>query len=40
MGMDSLQTALKGLLTVINVLLEDGGGLHELLQWVRTHKRR
>ncbi|KAL3152454.1 hypothetical protein ABBQ32_001498 [Trebouxia sp. C0010 RCD-2024] len=40
LGMESLQTALKGLLTVINVSLEDGDGLQELLQWVKTHKRR
>ena len=40
MGMESLETALMGLLTVINVLLADGDGFQELLQWVKTHKKR
>ena len=40
MGMESLQTALKGLLTVINVSLEDRDGFQELLQWVKTHNSR
>lgn len=39
LGMHSLQTALQGLLTVINVSLEDGDGLQQLLQWVKTHSR-
>ena len=39
MGMDTLHSALHDLLTVLHVSLEDRAGLHELLQWVKTHSR-
>lgn len=38
-GIDSLQIALHGLLTVVHVSLKDSGGLDDLLQWVKTHSQ-
>ena len=38
-GMNSLQSALQGLLTVVHVSLKDSGGLCELLQWVKIHSQ-
>lgn len=38
-GLDNLHTALHGLLTVVHVSLDGSEGLHEILQWVKTHSQ-